>query len=198
MSPRLYFTNTQERAETYAMTDDVSNEQFDDAIDDAKREKDLSRANVARKTRAKRDAAETQRAAATVNDGVPDGKDRTPKAARRRRELLRDYVARSMTSDQIAARLDITAEHVRQMARDEGVAITADKFAGRTPRIDPNRIVGQIVTDLEVTDDEFALIDYSALDRAELPQWISSLTRSLKRLRRLKTDLERELNRGQD
>ena len=45
------FGTTEERRDTYAVADDVTNEQFDAAIDEAKAEGNLSRANVVRKVR---------------------------------------------------------------------------------------------------------------------------------------------------
>lgn len=46
-----FFARPQERADTYAMTDDVSDERFEEAITEAKAEGNLSRANVVRKVR---------------------------------------------------------------------------------------------------------------------------------------------------
>lgn len=46
-----FFTRPQERADTYAMTDGVSDERFETALTEAKAEGNLSRANVVRKVR---------------------------------------------------------------------------------------------------------------------------------------------------
>lgn len=51
ISPRTFFTNAQEVTETYALTDDVPEEQFEAAITKAKAEGNLSRANVVRKVK---------------------------------------------------------------------------------------------------------------------------------------------------
>src|SRR5690606_25363696 len=47
-SPRDFLGHAQERVDVYAMTDDVSEEEFEQAISDAKDEGNLSRANVVR------------------------------------------------------------------------------------------------------------------------------------------------------
>jgi hypothetical protein len=45
------FAHNQERKDVYALTDDVTDEQFDTAVDEAKTEGNLSRANVVRKVK---------------------------------------------------------------------------------------------------------------------------------------------------
>lgn len=48
VSPNEFFSHHQERADTYNMTDNVSDEQFEEAVADAKFEENMSRANVVR------------------------------------------------------------------------------------------------------------------------------------------------------
>lgn len=50
-SPSDFFTGGGTQAETYAMTDGVTDEQFDEVLDNARAEGNLSRANVSRKAR---------------------------------------------------------------------------------------------------------------------------------------------------
>jgi len=50
-SPTEFFANHKERTDSYAMTDKASDEQFDNAIAEAKAEGNLTRANVVRKVR---------------------------------------------------------------------------------------------------------------------------------------------------
>jgi DNA-binding phage protein len=51
VSPREFLTGGKTTTETYAMTDDVSEERFEEAIAEARAERNLSRANVIRKVR---------------------------------------------------------------------------------------------------------------------------------------------------
>src|SRR5262249_37391548 len=81
-SPGSFFRHGDERADAYAITDGVSDTDFEDAIDEAKAEGNLSRANVVRKVRQRR--GEPPAPAAQV----PDPADRSPEAAARRRELI--------------------------------------------------------------------------------------------------------------
>ncbi len=50
-SPSMYLSGGKTTAETYAMTDDVTDEDFEQAIEEAKAESNLSRANVVRKVK---------------------------------------------------------------------------------------------------------------------------------------------------
>lgn len=50
-APSDFLSNAQQRAEVYDMTDDVTDEQFDQAVEAAKAEGNLSRANVVRKVK---------------------------------------------------------------------------------------------------------------------------------------------------
>lgn len=70
----------------YAIADGVSDDQFEDAISEAKAEQNLSRANVVRKVRAKREAQETRDAAMSDEDTV---ESREPKVKPTRPEILR-------------------------------------------------------------------------------------------------------------
>ena len=80
--PGSYFRHDDERADSYAMTDGVSDTDFEDAIGEAKAEGNLSRANVVRKIR-------QQRRTPSDPDGhVPDPTDRSPEAAARRIKLI--------------------------------------------------------------------------------------------------------------
>lgn len=51
ISPNEYFANKAERHGVYSVTDGVTNEEFDDALAEAKAEENLSRANVLRKVK---------------------------------------------------------------------------------------------------------------------------------------------------
>ena len=51
LPPDHYFAHPRERSDTYAITDGVTDEEFDDAVESAKSEENLSRANVLRKVR---------------------------------------------------------------------------------------------------------------------------------------------------
>lgn len=63
LSPAEYFSHGQEKTDTYNMTDDVSDEQFEEAIADAKHEENMSRANVVRHVKQIKERDESAREA---------------------------------------------------------------------------------------------------------------------------------------
>jgi hypothetical protein len=173
---------------------DTPEEAFESALDEAKSEANLSRKNVVRKVRAKRDAAEAKESAMSEPDvsWVPAGSDRDPKAAARRRELIRSLGSEGWTSPQIGEHLAITPGSIRRIAREEDIPIPADIALGRGTRktIDSNRIVRETVTGLEGLDVALNLVRFDELDLAEVPNWTTSLTASIRVLNRLNKQLK--------
>lgn len=170
------------RADTYAMTDGVSDEQFEQALGEAKNEQNLTRANVVRKVRKIK-----QKPVGTTDPKVwiPQPTDRSAAAAARRRELIRDYAAQGYSSRQISARIGTLTQTVRDIAREIGVEIHADIVTRRARRHDSNRIVRETVHALEGLALGVQLVDPDELDARELAAWTGSLTTSTRALNRL-------------
>jgi transposase len=177
-SPGSFFRHGDERADAYAMTDGVSDTDFDDALRQAKAEGNLSRANVVRKIRQRRHNPPAP------GGHVPDSADRSPEAVARRQELIEEFAASGMSSRQIAQRLGIGDDTVRQVARERGIDIPADTVLGRTRRPDSNRIVRETVHALEGLAMGVELADPAGLDSAEAAEWAVSMTRSIRLLTR--------------
>jgi transposase len=171
-----FFRHGDERADAYAMTDGVSDTDFEDALGEARAEGNLSRANVVRKIRQRRgDPPATE-------GRVPDPADRAPEAAARRRELIGAFAARGMSSRQIGERLGIGYDRVRLLAREHGVDIRADAALGRTRRPNSARIVRETVHALEGLALGVELADTAGIDPAEAAAWAESMTRSIRAL----------------
>ena len=175
-SPGSFFRHGDERADTYAMTDGVSDADFEDAIGEAKAEGNLSRANLVRKIRQQR------RTPPAPDVHVPDPADRSPEAAAARIKLIVEFAARGMSSGQIGERLGIGDDQVRQVARQHGIDIRADAVLGRARRPDSNRIVRETVHALEGLAMGVELADSAGLDPAESAEWAASMTRSIRLL----------------
>ena len=171
-----YFRHDDERADSYAMTDGVSDTDFEDAIGEAKTEGNLSRANVVRKIRQQR------RTPSDPDEHVPDPTDWSPEAAARRIKLIAESAARGMSSGQIGERLGIGDDRVRQVAREHGIGIRADAVLGRARRLDSNRIVRETAHALEGLVMGVELADPAGLDTAEAAEWAASMTRSIRLL----------------
>jgi hypothetical protein len=75
----------------------------------------------------------------------------------------------------------------------------ADRFAGRTRRIDPARIINEIVMSLEGTRISLGLLDdpasFESLSRDDLTYWTSSLTESIQSLNRFNRKLKELIKR---
>lgn len=160
----------------YAMSDGVSPEVFEEALEEARGEDNLSRANVARKVRSARTPA-----------AVPSTRET-------RADLIEELAAQGYSSRQMPAKVGVTEETVRQIARDFDIEIPADRSVNRTRRMDSTRIVTQTATALEGLAMGIDLIDYASLDPVEVGQWIDSLTTSVnalsKALKKIKESIQ--------
>lgn len=188
-SPKDYFSGGQDLTETYAMTDGITESQFDEAISEARAEGNLSRRNVARKTRAKRETVDVKRPVIDepAELDIPDSGDRSGFATLQRRAAIRAMAGEGYTSKQMAEKIGRRDDVIRQMAREMGVTIPADTVTQRTRAIDPNRVVRETVHALEGLAMGVGLIldDLSGLDPAEAKIWAASLTDSTRTLNRL-------------
>jgi hypothetical protein len=175
-SPAGFFRNGKERADAYAMTDGVTDGDFEDALGRAKSDRDLSRANVVRKIRQRRGTPPAP------GHQVPDPADTSPEAAACRAELIGELAAHGLSSAQIGERLGIGEDRVRRAAREHGITIRADAVLGRTRRPDSTRIVRETTHALEGLAMSIELADPAQLDPAQAAEWTASMTQSIRAL----------------
>lgn len=145
----------------YAISDGVEESVFDAALDQAKSEGNLSRANVVRK----------------VKQSGPTTRDD-------RADLIAELAAQGYSSRQMPAKVGVTEESVRDIARAYSIEIPGDKAVSRTRRIDSTQVAANTVTALEGLVMGVELIDYDAIDPAQASQWADSLSHSLRVLNR--------------
>jgi hypothetical protein len=186
-SSQPFFRHGDERADAYAMTDGVSDTDFEDALGEARAEANLSRANVVRKIRQRRGSPPAP------GRWVLDPADRSPGAAARRRELIAEFAESGMSSQQIGERLGIGDDRVRQLARVHGIGIRADAVLGRTRRPDSARIVRETVHALEGLALGVELADPAGLDPAEAGDWAACMTCSLRALTRFARQMKEQI-----
>lgn len=144
------------------LADGVDPDRFEEALADAKAEGNVSRANVVRKIK---------------NQAGPTTRDQ-------RADLIEDLAAQGYSSRQMPAKVGVTEETVRQIARDYGIEIPADKAVGRARRHDSHRIATETVATLEGLAIGVDLINYDDIDPRDARQWADSLTNSLRALNR--------------
>lgn len=151
----------------YAVTDDVTDDEFEEALDRAQEEQNVSRANVVRKVREVKSGAERQ---AEKWDRVAEMADQ------------------GYTSTQIAREVGAHEGTLREGARARGIEIRADRIVGRTRRLDVRRIVGETVGQAEALANTASnLISVEAIRAAdiepdEIQTWVDSLTSSIRTL----------------
>lgn len=152
----------------YAMTDDVTDEQFNDAVAEAKSEANLSRANVVRKI-----------------NGDSNGMTRKQRA-----DVISDLAARGYSSRQMPARVGVSEETVRVIARDFNIDIPADKMTLHTRRLDHTHMVESTVTALDNLVSALNLIEFAEVDPAQAAEWATSLTQSIAALKRFHNQIK--------
>lgn len=123
---------------------------------------------------------------------IPAKGDSSPKAVARRRALIGELAGRGWSSQQIGQHINILDQTVRKAAREAGIAIPADEAlgAGTRKKIDSNRIVRETVAMLEGLDMGLQLVNYDDLDPAEINEWATSLSESIRVLNRLNKRLK--------
>lgn len=168
----------------YALTDGVTDEDFEAALKEARAEGNLSRANVARKAR------ERAEPAPGVGDWVPVPRDFHGEAPAQRRRLIRKWAAEGHSSRQMAGLLGMSDEGVRKIARAQGITVAADIAVVNTRHLDSARIVRETVHSLEGLVMGIELADTASLNREEAAEWAASLATSIRVLSRFTRKLK--------
>lgn len=162
----------------FHLTDDVSNQAFEEAVEEAKADGDLSRASLARRIRAKTPRPRS-------DDWIPEPGDNHGEAPVQRRKLIRAWAEKGYSSRQMAQMLGGMRSHtIREIGREMGVEIAADAIIGKTRIHDSSRIVRETVHGLEGFVMGLDLVNFDDLDPAEVSEWTASLADSTRRLSR--------------
>lgn len=189
-SPREFLPHGGELSSTYAVTDGISDEEFEQALAEARVEGNLSRANLVRKCRlftAKPDP--TPEPPSPAPEPAPAVRlTRVQKAAKIRELAAADYTSKQMVKP--LATLDST---IREIAREYGIDIPADRVTARLRRLDPVRIVRETVFALEGLCQGLRHLTPEDLDQLPpdlVEEWLNSLPDSLRTLQQLAKDLK--------
>ncbi len=154
----------------YALSDSVSDEAFDAAIEEAKAEGNLSRANVVRKVR---------------GVGKPD-----------RWKNLAELAAAGHSSSQIAEIVGVGREAVVIRARRMGVSIPADVVQGSSRRLNHNRVLTEFSGALEALAPSCELIDPAKVDPQVLAECVAVMEEALSAITAFAKRLKRGMQRG--
>lgn len=158
-----FYANASKGSAISQLSDDATDDEFEEALTEARAEGNLSRANVVRKIKGQKSGQRTrQQLADEIADLADDGH----------------------TSQQIAKKLGVGEQWVRETAREYGVTIQADAVRGKRQRIDSQRILSNVAESVAASAFSIRQIDTADLDEAEALEWVDSLTESLNALRR--------------
>jgi len=116
--------------------------------------------------------------------------DKSRAAVQARVAQMRALAESGATSRQIAAAVGLGVEATRARLRREGIEVRADQVVKGQHRHDANRIVEQMVMDLEHLVEDIGLIEFAALDEARVPAWRESLRACRKALAAFERRLE--------
>lgn len=156
--------------DVYPVTDGVTDDDFEEALSEARAEKNLARANVVRKVR-----------------GRAGRLTRMQKAAEIREMAVAGYSSRQMSEP-----LDTGDTTIRKIARDHGIDIPADRVTTRTKHIDPERVVRETVNTLQGIEYGLGLLsqaDYDAFTPEQVRAWLGALRTPARAIRVLLREL---------
>ena len=105
-------------------------------------------------------------------------------------QQITDAAAEGLSSHQIAAKLGIGFEQVRNIVNRNRLDIPADAVVGRSRKIDSARIADETAGTLEGVAASLRLIDTTELDPAHCADWATSISESLKVLTRFRNQLK--------
>jgi hypothetical protein len=140
----------------YAMVDNVTFAEFESGLADARVDRNLSRPNVVRRTRA--------HIARPIDN-----------AHHRRAAQVRRLAALGHRAEQIAEEIGSSADRVRRLAKDHGIALADGTVLGRRRRINADRIVIDAISTLEGVAMALRLADVADLDPQHVAGWAASL-----------------------
>jgi hypothetical protein len=108
-----------------------------------------------------------------------------------RAKQIRDLAKQGNRAEQIASELGLSAERVRQLARDHNIKL-ADAQLGKTRRIKARRVIEQTVSGLAGYAMGLQTINGEITDivPSDAAEWVASLSESLPPLQKLKRKLQ--------
>lgn len=163
MSPKEFLPHGSDARAVYTLTDDVSDDEFEEALDRADQEQNVSRANVVRKVQEVKSGAERRA---------------------EKWERVEALATEGHTSRQIASLIGANPEALRAAARERGIDIPADRARGKVRRLDSDRILSGVAESLSAATFSLQQIDPLDLDQETAHEQVDSLTESLTALRR--------------
>lgn len=165
--------NSNAGVQIYAMTDDVADHEFDEALDRAQEEGNVSRANTVRKVR--------------------EVKNNEPRTAERWAHI-QSLAIDGYTSRQIAEMTGMHLDTIRRGCRERGITIRADEVSYRTRNIQSTRVLEGVTNTIEAAAFSIQQVNPEDLDQEVALQQIDSLTESISALRKAIKSIKESLH----
>lgn len=108
-----------------------------------------------------------------------------PTAASLKLKAMATMAADGYNSEQISEALGVEPERVRLRCRQEGIDVPGDIHAGQKRKVNGNRVMHHIVEDADDLTSDVKLIDFTTLDKNEVPGWLKMLRGSRRKLTQL-------------
>lgn len=110
--------------------------------------------------------------------------DKSRAAVEARVARIRELAAEGYTSRQIASTVDLSVSGLKLLCDRECIEVPADAVVGKTHVHNADRIVSEMTTTLEALAMSVDLVDHDDIDPAQIEDWATSLSDSLKTLNR--------------
>lgn len=153
----------------YDMSDGVTDEQFEDALAEARAEGNQSRANVVRKIKEAPSFAQSQS---------------------EKWQMVADLANDRYTSAQIAKRVGMSEKHVRSGGAKRGITFPADEVLGKTKRINGLDVLERIVASIEADESVLGLVEFESITPEQAAELLQRLTSPLRAINRMKNRLK--------
>jgi hypothetical protein len=109
---------------------------------------------------------------------------------------MRELAATGMTAGQIGAEMGLSRSRVLVVAKRAGLRILGEVAIHKTHHVNSDRVIRETVHTLDGLASAAGLVDVATIDPVELPQWITSLTDSIRVLNRLLGQMKEQAKEG--
>lgn len=164
-----FTSGSHERSDIYAMADSATDEEYEEVIEEAKLEGNLSRSNVVRKIKN----------LPTFSEAQAD-----------KWQMVADLAIDRYTSSQIAKRVGMSEKHVRSEGAKHGITFPADEVLGKTKRINGLDVLERIVASIEADESVLGLIEFESITPEQAVELLQRLTSPLRAINRMKNRLK--------
>ena len=166
-----FYSNSRKGSAISQLSEGATEEEFEEALGDARGEGNLSRANIIRKIK-----------------GVQSGETRQQRA-----DLIQKLAREGYSSRQMPSKVGITEQAIKDICRDFEIDVPADRVIGKSRRVNSNRVLSGVTESLSAAAYSLQQIEPLDLDQEQAQEWVDSLTESLSAIRKALNPIKESL-----